>query len=159
MKLIITLSFVLLNLTLSAQSIPDTIIIKHRDYIYQGKELSAVKLRKLIESNPSTINDLQNARINMAMAGVLSLTGTTLVVLSARNLLLTKKFNPTLTFTGLGFFVFSIPFSNNVDKFTRRAIRTYNRGILYPEISSIEYPHTNIKFGCTSNGIGLIIGF
>lgn len=159
MKLIITLSLLLAVFTLSAQTLPDTILIKSRDYIYQGENLSATALRKLIKSNPSTRSDLNNARLNSVVAGIFSVTGTALVALSARDLVMSNQFNAPLTFTGVAFFVFAIPFSYNSDRYTRRAIKTYNRGVLRPEISDNLPPSVNLRIGSTGDGIGLIVSF
>lgn len=128
-KLLLLALFALISQLLFTQTPQDTIVIKKRGFLLNGKLLKPKQLLEVTKTNPLAFEYMQKAQKNFVPASILGTIGGFGIGFPLGTLIASGKMNWTIFGIGASFIAVSIPFSSAYAKNAKKAVLTYNQGL------------------------------
>jgi len=123
-------------------------------YSYKGRIVNDKDVKKIMKLDDSAYKIFRKSGNTGFIASVLAFLGGAFIAIPIENLLEAKKADWTPAAIGVGIELIAFSFGTLSDHQLDRAISIFNQGI-----HSRSMIHKELKFGITSNGIGVCLRF
>lgn len=156
-KTILTLTIALASMTFcNAQKIEMEKVFGGYKFTQYGKKMTMSDLARTMESNQQAYAFIKKAQTNNTFATIFGFAGGGLVGYQIGTALGGGEPNWAIAGVGAGLIVAGIPFTSGANKNARKALETYNEGLVNRDGTTFIH---SVNFAFTGNGFSLALQF